>query len=164
MQRCARLQDGVPVEFRDLDLASLPPHKASLWAPVISEPVPEHAVGEMAIRRAGLIGGMWVMGYDVARRPDEELVRMIKEEAQRRIISLTGATTFEGSVTKQLNALKRASSLINKRVTGEALTDAEAAEVAQLQALEAAVDHIRERSNELEKTLPVDFTNDGHWA
>lgn len=162
MARYVRLQDGNPVEFRDL--AEPPPaHKAGMWTPVVEQGVPSHAVGETTVRSAGLINGEWVVSYEVVALPNERLVAMIKAEAQRRIVALTGAASLDACLIKQLNALMRATELTNKRAQGETLTVEEETEATILEGLASAIKGIRAKSNVLESDPPVDFTSDHHW-
>lgn len=91
-------------------------------------------------------------------------VSSIKTEAQRRIIVTTGASDLMSCVIKQLNAQMRANELNDKRIGGEALTEAELAEAATLRALAARIKAIRAASNVLELSLPNDYENDAHWA
>ncbi|WBT40171.1 hypothetical protein [Hyphomicrobium sp. DMF-1] len=105
---------------------------------------------------AGLLGGT------TARR----LVTgdMIRAEAQRRIIALTGASDLQSCLIKQLNAQMRATELVNKRAFGVALTTDEENEAVSLQALADGIKSIRARSNELEADPPADYTDNSHWA
>ena len=163
MARYVRLQDGMPMEYRDM--AEPPPaHKASLWTPVVDLGQPPHAVGETTERTESLINGQWVASYQVVRHSDETLINMIKQECQRRIIAITGVSDLIACVIKQSNANMRANELNDKRANGETLTAQEEAEAAALRSLAATIKALRARSNELEVSLPVDFTNDVHWA
>lgn len=87
----------------------------------------------------------------------------VRAEAQRRIIAAVGARDINGCYTKQLNALMRATELTNKRALGEALSSAETAEAAALQAVADKVKAIRAASNVLEPAPPADFAADSHW-
>lgn len=162
MARYVRLQDGNPVEFRDL--AEPPPaHKASMWTPVVEQDVPTPAIGETTVCNAALVDGQWVITYQVAALPHQQLVSMIKAEAQRRIVALTGAASLDACLIKQLNALMRATELTNKRAQGETLTAEEEIEASTLEGLAAAIKGIRAKSNALEANPPVDLTSDHHW-
>lgn len=89
----------------------------------------------------------------------------IKEEAQRRIIGLVGASDLQNCLIKQLNAQMRATELVNKRALGAELTEAETAEAGALQALAAAIKSIRAASDALEALdpIPEDYRDDAHW-
>jgi len=91
-------------------------------------------------------------------------VSQIKAEAQRRIIGLTGATDIIGCLTKQLNAQMRAIELTLIKASGGVWTSEQEAEAASLQALSDSIKAIRAKSNELENSLPANFTNDAIWA
>ncbi len=90
----------------------------------------------------------------------------VKEEAQRRIIALTGASTLEACLIKQLNASMRAIELNDKRTSGATLNDTEAAEAAALRALATAIKAVRSASNVLEamRTIPADYASDKYWV
>ena len=88
----------------------------------------------------------------------------IRREAQRRIIVLVGARDFDDCVVKQLNATMRAVFLTDKRLNGGTLTPTEEAEAQALRNLKAAIDGIRDKSNALEATLPIDYQNDTYWT
>lgn len=158
----ARVEDGVAVEIREMPEPP-PANKAGLWRPVVDAGAPTVAVGEQVTRTASEINGEWVYAYDVAPRPDAELRAMIKAEAQRRIVALTGATDLNSCLVKQLNALMRGTELTNKTASGEMLTVEEEAEAAILQGLATAIKAIRAKSDALELSLPVDFTANSHW-
>lgn len=87
----------------------------------------------------------------------------VRAEAQRRIIALVGASSLDGSMVKQLNAIMRATELTNKRSEGGAWTDAEAIEAAALQRMADAVKAIRAASNVMEPDPPPDFRDDSRW-
>lgn len=88
---------------------------------------------------------------------------MIRTEAQRRIIALTGASDLQSCLIKQLNAQMRATELVNKRALGAVLSEAEEIEAAALQALADGIKAIRAASNELEADPPQDYADDAHW-
>lgn len=89
----------------------------------------------------------------------------VKAEAQRRIIALTGATSFEACIIKQMNALMRATELTNKKASGEALTDSERGEALALQSVADAIKGVRQKSNEIEllEPIPANYRDDTHW-
>lgn len=87
----------------------------------------------------------------------------VKAEAQRRILVVTGATSLETCIIKQLNANMRATELNDKRIGGKELTAQEQAEASALRALASKIKEIRAASNELEKSPPDDFADDKHW-
>lgn len=87
----------------------------------------------------------------------------VRAEAQRRIVAMTGASSLDGCLVKQLNAAMRATELVNKRALGITLTPEEEAEAAALQALADQVKAIRAASNAMEGTPPADFADDRRW-
>lgn len=90
-------------------------------------------------------------------------VNDVREEAQRRIVALTGARDVQSCLIKQLNALMRATELTSKRALGGAMSDVEAAESVALKGLADKIKAIRASSNLLESKLPDDYTDDKHW-
>lgn len=90
-------------------------------------------------------------------------VNLVRAEAQRRIVALTGAADLQSSVAKQLNALMRAMELTNKRTLGVTLTAEEEAEAAALQGLADSIKAIRAASNILGASMPEDVAADHHW-
>lgn len=104
----------------------------------------------------------WVLGA-IGRRGPHVTADMIRAEAQKRIIGLLGARDLNGCLTKQLNALMRATELANKRAIGNDLTSDEAAEAEHLEAMASAVKAIRAASNAMEPNPPQDYTSDKHW-
>jgi hypothetical protein len=90
----------------------------------------------------------------------------VKKEAQRRIIALTGATTFDGAIVKQMNASMRATELNDIR-HDRVLTAEEQVEADALRALASAIKSIRAKSNEIEAMDPIpdDYaTNETYWS
>ncbi len=92
-------------------------------------------------------------------KPDD-----VRAEAQRRIIAVTGATSFDGCLVKQLNAVMRATELTNKKASGGTLTAGEVAEATALQALADQIKHIRACSNVMEQNPPTDYTDNARWG
>lgn len=82
--------------------------------------------------------------------------RAIKDEAARRILALAPEW-------RQRNAIARGLELLEKRDAGTPLTADEEAERAAIQSMWDAIKAIRERSDDLERTLPNDYQNDAHW-
>lgn len=89
----------------------------------------------------------------------------VKAEAQRRIIALTGTSSLDACIIKQLNALMRATELTNKKASGATLSPQEEAEAVALEGLAAAIKSIRAKSNEIEamRPIPEDCTAEGLW-
>jgi hypothetical protein len=86
----------------------------------------------------------------------------VRAEAQRRIIALVGATSFDGCIIKQLNANMRANELNDIR-HGQEWTAEEAAEAAALRGLANQIKAIRAASNVLEPSPPSDFADNKYW-
>ncbi len=90
-------------------------------------------------------------------------VPKIKEEAQRRIVVLTGASDIVGCLIKQHNAQMRATELTLIQAQGGTWTAEQAAEAAALQSLALQIKAIRAASNVLEPNPPQDYTDDKYW-
>lgn len=157
----ARIENGAAVEKREF--ASPPPAHKNFWKPVVDPGPPALAAGEVANASEAESGGNWVVSYIKARLSDAELKAGIKREAQRRIIALTGTSDLSTCLTKQVNAMMRATELTNKKATGQTLTAQEQAEEVALQALADSIKAIRSKSDALEVALPVNFTDNAHW-
>lgn len=98
--------------------------------------------------------------------PDKKaavMIPRIKEEAQRRIIKLTGQSNLISSMIKQSNSNMRATELNDKRVSGIDLSPAEVIEADALRELAVSIKSIRAASNNVEAELPDDYTDDRHW-
>lgn len=104
-----------------------------------------------------------IQNHDPNKIDQESITLAIKAEAQRRINSLFGETDLQASLIKQMNTQKRATSLLFKQVSGQTLSTEEQAEMLTLDQLGETIDAIREASNQLELSLPEDFTNDQYW-
>ena len=78
-------------------------------------------------------------------------------EAERRILKVMPEW-------KQRNLTARGVELLQARVLNGRWSPEDAAEAAAIQAQWDRVKAIRARSDELEQTLPIDFTADQHWA
>lgn len=104
-------------------------------------------------------------GYRVDELHASPAPRHVKVEAQRRIVALVGATSFDGCLVKQLNAQMRETELLLKKIGGEEWTEAEADEAAALQAMADAIKVIRQKSNDIEAMDPIpdNLMDDTHW-
>lgn len=138
------------IERRDLE--AIPEHKRHLWRPEVIE-----GEGPIAITVVEADRVRVVRSYPAVVADD------VRAEAQRRIIALTGATSLDGCLIKQLNALMRGTELVNKRASGGTLTAEEEAEAAALQAMADAVKAIRAASNAMESNPPSDYASDERW-
>jgi hypothetical protein len=105
-----------------------------------------------------------VVQLDAAKLREMMIVK-VKDEAQRRIIALTGADDLTATMIKQLNASMRATEFNNKLATGGTLTTEEQAEATALQALADAIKAIRAASNVLEAMdpIPSDYDDNSNW-
>lgn len=99
----------------------------------------------------------WTWSYPAVSSYD------IKQECQRRIIGLWGASDLNSCLIKQLNAQARATEIVFKLASAIPLGEIETAEAEALQALRDETKRLRDKSNELELILPEDYTSDTHW-
>lgn len=90
---------------------------------------------------------------------------MVKAEAQRRIIALTGKTSLQDCMIKQSNALMRAAQLTDKRVNGATLTAEEETEAAALRGFADQIQAIRDASDGIERLepIPAAYGDDKFW-
>ena len=136
------------------------------WIPVEDTVAPAHVPSlEMAISQRVVSNGKAVLQWTVARRSLDEQKAAVKDEAQRRIIALTGKTNLQDCMIKQFNALMRAGGITDKRVSGEVLTAEEEAEADALRGLAVRVKAIRAASNVIEAMdpIPSDYTDGKYW-
>lgn len=162
----ARIENGQVAETRDLALTDVPAHKRGPWRIVVGEQ-PAHDA-----RMETCSGFVWEITADAAtrvwtvtRKPTEELKSIVKVEAQRRIIALTGASNLNACLVKQMNALMRGTELTNKLTSGGVLTAAEDAEADALQAMADKIKAVRAASNTIEALdpIPADFDAAMRW-
>ena len=93
--------------------------------------------------------------------PPPPTIADVRNEAQRRIMALVGATSLDACMIKQLNAVMRATELTN---IGQAnWTPDQAAEAAALQGMADAIKAIRAASNAMEGDPPADYAADQNW-
>lgn len=88
----------------------------------------------------------------------------VRAECQNRIVRLVGASSLDACIIKQLNALMRATELVNKKSLGETLSETELAEEAALSALAVRIKQLRAFSNVMEPSPPADYADDRHWV
>lgn len=105
--------------------------------------------------------GQTILPYDEPTpTPDD-----VRAEAQRRMIALIGARDANNLAIKIQNALRETARLLEKEVSGVALTPQEKTRKQTLMTMDAAIEAIRAASNTLEAMTPVpaDYTNDSRW-
>lgn len=159
----ARVESGVVVEFRNVMIDGVPPHKRGDWVPVVDEPPlynatthdisgPTYHVGETQVTAV----------YELIPRTT---TAHVKAEAQRRIMAMVGAADLTTCLIKQLNANMRANELNDLRHL-RPLTQEEDAEASALRSLAAAIKHVRSCSDTIEAMNPVpsDFRGDQYWT
>ena len=135
----AQIKDGVVVNVCLVDPDNIPAFLES--APDVPEDV----------------GPGWTYdGKDFAPPVRVIGVAQVKSEAERRILLIS-------PLYRQLNDIRRAAEISSKAKSKR--TNSEAEEFTEIQRINAQIDHIRTRSNEIEAMdpIPVDFTDDQHW-
>lgn len=163
----ALIENGVVVKFLDKALEDIPEHKRAQFLPVEEDRPPAaeglewHTSHEIVVEPSRV-----VRRYTVERRSADEQRQAVKDEAQRRIIAMTGATDIISAMIKQSNANMRANELNDKRLSGQELTAEEMAESAALRSFATAIKAIRARSNEIEAMdpIPSDYRADARWS
>ena len=93
---------------------------------------------------------------DPAPEPILPTPEKVKIEAMRRIIDYIPEW-------KQRNLTARGLELTRKQLAGGTLTSKEASEIAEGEVVWGRIKLIRETSDVLELTLPMDFQDDKHW-
>lgn len=88
----------------------------------------------------------------------------VRRECQRRMMALTGARTAEDLSVKISNALREQARLNDLKLQGVAWTEQQTIRAAVLRAADAAIEHLRARSNEMEADPPEDYRDDARWA
>lgn len=86
----------------------------------------------------------------------------VRDEAQRRIIALVGATDLNDCLIKQLNANALAGQLNDFRFS-RALTPQEEATATALRNMFATIQEIRAASNKFGDKIPQDYRDDKFW-
>lgn len=94
--------------------------------------------------------------------PTAVTVEDIKLECQRRIIVRVGAIDTISCLAKQLNNAVRRMDILSSSLQ-RTLTEAEVAELQDLQDLEMSIRTLRVASAPLELTLPQDYADDKYW-
>lgn len=85
----------------------------------------------------------------------------VRREASRRMQALVGARDAAHLELIVVNATREAVRLLRKGT--QSWTSEEAARAAQLEAVDAAIEAIRQASNAMEADPPHDFANNRHW-
>ena len=148
----ARIADGSMAERRDITLADVPEHKRALWRLI-------EYVGEGPLEGVSVEADRVV----IIRSFPAPTATSVRNEAQRRIIALTGASDLTSCIIKQLNALMRVGEINDKQARGETLSEQEQTEAVSLRAMANAVKAIRAASNAMEGNPPADYADDGRW-
>ena len=164
----ARLNDAKDAVLEIVDAGPIPAHKVALGQLVPVEDVKpafdgrlEALAGPVLQIQSGKVLRVWTK----VRRSLEEQKQMVKGEAQRRIVLLTGKNNLQDCIIKELNALMRAAKITDKRMNGEAVTVEEEVEADALRVFNVKIEAIRVASNNLEVTdpIPLDYADDKYW-
>lgn len=111
--------------------------------------------------------------WTVSLLSDSVVIGKIKAEAQKRILTIWEAVSFEHATAKQLNAFARVCELLEILANGGSLDSGEQSELDAAKALRAATKAIRDYSNTLEDAYVLltdgqkaefDPTDDSHWS
>lgn len=87
----------------------------------------------------------------------------VRAEAARRIRLALGAATDEAAMLVQVKALERVSSLHDRQLAGEALSQEDQDFLALARSKRAQLEAIRAASNAMEGAPPLDHSNDSRW-
>lgn len=155
MAKYGRVEDGQILEYREFADGEIPAHKAHLWK-IVEDTVPEHDEFYQILTGPVLDiqEDKLVFAYTLFPRPLNEMKRMVKEEAERRILK-------KYPMWKQNNMLLDKINILGKEVkTSE---DLEALAVIETSFQE--INYIRERSNIIEamEPIPSDYMIEDYW-
>jgi hypothetical protein len=155
----ARIENGVIVEIRGLDLEDIPMHKRVHWLPIEgTKPTSCSVLETMTGPVLTIEPTRVVRSWTVTRRPLEEQVAAIKAECQRRIYA-------RFPQWKQANLTARGVELQDVWRTVGAWSVEEQAEADALKAAWSWIKSTRAASDALEvqSPIPLDFGDDRHW-
>lgn len=90
----------------------------------------------------------------------------VKLEAARRIRAITGASTDEGAKLVQLKTLERVADIHDRQINGETIGADDIHYLALARAGRAAIELVREKSDEIEGMgpIPSDYADDKWWV
>lgn len=111
--------------------------------------------------------------WTVSLLSDSVVIGKIKAEAQKRILTIWEAVSFEHATAKQLNAFARVCELLEILANGQNLDSGEQAELDAAKALRESTKQIRDASNTVEAAYVLltdenkatfDPTDNSHWS
>lgn len=155
MAKYGRVEDGQVIEYRDFADGEIPAHKAHLWK-IVEDVVPEH--DEFHHILTGPILDIQedklVFVYTLFPRPLNEMKRLVKEEAERRILK-------DYPLWKQNNMLIDKINILGKEVK----TSEDLQLLADIEAGLQKINYIREKSNQIEamQPIPSDYMIEDYW-
>lgn len=126
-------------------------------------------VGDEVDPQASSVEQQW----SISLLSDSVVIAKIKAEAQKRILTIWAAVSFEHVTAKQLNAFARVCELLEILAGGGALDSGEQIELDAAKALRASTKAIRDYSNTMEAAYALltdenkatfDPTDDSHWS
>lgn len=162
----ALIQDGRVADIKQKSIEDVPEHKRYLWRTIIDSPPTYNSWLETIAHDDWEIDDTnAVMKYTITPKDRATHIAAVKAEAQRRIILRTGGQDLMGAVIKQLNALMKAVTVVNKKVDNTVLSE-DLENAAVLTALAADIEFIRNRSNAIEllDPIPEDYAADYRWT
>jgi hypothetical protein len=120
MAKYARVEDGVVIEYREMEPTDIPAHKASIWLPV-EEPAPVYsrfyqvASGPFQVIYPDKVA----FEYTITDRPITQLHALVDQERDRRIAagsSVTiGNTTFTAQTRDEID-FRNINGLVSKGI------------------------------------------------
>jgi hypothetical protein len=155
MAKYGRVENGQVTEYREFAEGEIPAHKSHLWR-IVEDIVPEY--DEFYDLLTGPIleiqEDKLVYQYTIFPRPINELKSLVKEEAQRRILTKYPLWKQNNMLLEKLNILQKEVKSIDDLLT--------------LDEIELALEeikYIRERSNaiELMNPIPSDYMIEEYW-
>ena len=155
MAKYGRVENETVVEYREFAEGEIPAHKSHLWR--IVEDVPPSCDSFYEILTGPvleILEDKLVFKYTIFPRPVNELKRLVKEEAERRILK-------EYPLWKQNNLLNEKLNIIAK----ETKTVEDIARLDEITQAFDRIEYIREKSNQIEMMNPVpsDYMIEDYW-
>lgn len=123
-----------------------------------------HAAHEGAFTRIETVAEL-IAVIEAAGCPDHAPLNAnhVRRECQRRMMAVVGARTAEDLSIKISNALREQGRLNDLRLQGVVWTAEQTTRAAVLRAADAAIEHLRARSNAMEAEPPEDYRDNARW-
>ena len=155
MAKYGRVENGQVIEYRDFADGEIPAHKAHLWK-IVEDVVPEY--DEFYEILTGPILDIQedklVFVYTLFPRPLNELKRLVKAEAQRRILDKYPLWKQNNMIVDKINILGK-----------EVKTSEDLQLLDDIEASLQEIKYVREKSDAIEamQPIPSDYMIEDYW-